>query len=253
MSQIERRKEILRLLIRDGYGSVPMLARSLDVSEMTIRRDLRALEQEGLIRRTHGGAVSSRLSQVELDYRVRLNQNVDAKKRIAKHAAALVESGDVIFLDAGTTVLAMAPYLLEHMPLTVVTHSLAVAEQMAGYEGVHLILVGGELRRDIMCLVGPLTQQSLQTFQVRYAFLGSGGIDVNRGLTHSTLEEVPVKRVAVGIAEKVIALVDSSKFGRKGIMYYLPLDEVDMIITDSDCNPEQLGQLKQNGVHVTGA
>jgi DeoR/GlpR family transcriptional regulator of sugar metabolism len=228
---------------------VTSLARALGVSEMTIRRDFDLFEKRGLIRRTHGGALAQGESQIELDYRVRLAQNANAKRQIARCAAGLVAANDAVFLDAGTTVLAMVPFL-ERRPITVVTHSLSVFEALRGHEEVRLIVLGGEPRRDLMCFVGPVTQQTLATLRVQWSFLGTGGIDADRGLTHSNLEEVPLKRAAAAIADKVAVLADSTKFGRAGVMHFMPLSEIDLVITDADCAPEKVRQLRKVGVEV---
>jgi len=139
---------------------------------MTIRRDLDRLETEGLIRRTHGGAVTESLGEVELDFTARRNQNARAKRQIGQAAAALVREGDVIFLDAGSTLIAMAEFLVGKR-LTVVTHSLPIADRLAGRDGIEVFLLGGQVRRDLMSVVGYRAEESLASFRLDKAFLGT--------------------------------------------------------------------------------
>ena len=227
-----RHRRILDLLARDGYESINEMASVLGVSPMTVRRDLNELENEGLIRRTHGGAVSETLGQIDLDYSARRTQHARAKRQIGAAAAGLVRPGDVIFLDAGTTVLAMTEFLTSINPLTVVTHSLTVVERLAGREGIEVFLLGGQVRRDLMSVVGYRAEEHLASFRIDKSFLGTGGLAPERGLTHSTLEEIPIKKLAARIAGQVIVLADQTKIGKKGLVYFLGIDEIDTWICD---------------------
>ncbi len=228
----QRQHQILALLARDGYESIPAMARVMHVSEMTIRRDLNLLESQGLIRRTHGGAITESLKQVDLDYKARRDQHSLAKRQIGQAAAGFVREGDVIFLDAGTTVLAMTEHLLDRRNLIVVTHSLAVVDRLAARNGIKLFLLGGEVRSDLMSVVGFQVEQQLGTFALDKAFLGTGGIDPKRGLTHSTVEEIPIKTRAAQTAREVYVLADQSKFRKTGTMFFLPTTQVDYLITE---------------------
>ncbi len=232
VSADQRRRQILDLLARDGYESIQALARVMQVSEMTIRRDLNVLESEGLIRRTHGGAVTESIGQVDLDYVARRTQQGAAKRQIGEAAANFVKDGDVIFLDAGTTVLAMTEYLLHRQNLTVVTHSLTVVDRLNGRDGIELFLLGGQVRRDLMSVVGFQTEESLATYALDRAFLGTGGIDPKRGLTHATVEEIPIKKRAARNAREVWVLADRTKFNKSGSMYFLAPSQIDCLITE---------------------
>ena len=241
VSADQRRHRILDLLSRDGYESIQALARVMRVSEMTIRRDLNVLESEGLIRRTHGGAVTESIGQVDLDYVARRAQHAVAKRQIGAAAAAHVKDGDIIFLDAGTTVLAMTEHLLHRRNLTVVTHSLAVVDQLNGREGIALFLLGGQVRRDLMSVVGFQAEEFLASFALDKAFLGTGGIDPRRGLTHSTVEEIPIKKRTAQLAREVYVLADLSKFGKGGMMFFLPPSQIDCLITEGRHHAELIG------------
>jgi DeoR family transcriptional regulator, fructose operon transcriptional repressor len=229
----QRRKHILNLLARNRYESILAMSRTLGVSAMTIRRDLDRLENEGLIRRTHGGALTESLSQIDLDYSARVSRNARTKRRIGRAAADLVSNGDLIFLDAGSTVLSMTDFL-DRKSLTVVTHSLPVVERLAGRDNVSVFLLGGQVRRDLMSVVGYRAEEFLSTFRIDKAFLGTAGLDLKRGLTHSTLEEIPIKKLAARVARKVIVLADHTKIGKAGTIYFLPISAIDLLITDAD-------------------
>jgi len=232
-----RRKRILDVLARDQYESIQALSAALRVSAMTIRRDLDRLEAEGLIRRTHGGAVSESLGLVDLDYAARRGQNAKAKRQIGEAAAALVHDGEVIFLDAGSTVLAMAEFLV-HKRITVVTHSLPIVEKLAGREGIELFFLGGQVRRDLMSAVGFRAEETLATFHLDKAFLGTAGMDLKRGPNHSAPEEIPIKKLAARLANQVILLADRAKIGRPGTIYFLPIAGIDVFITDGKAAAE---------------
>jgi DeoR/GlpR family transcriptional regulator of sugar metabolism len=228
----QRHRRILDLLARNGYESIVEMASLLGVSPMTVRRDLNALENEGLIRRTHGGAVSETLGQIDLDYSARRTQHARAKRQIAAAAAELVHAGDVVFLDAGTTVLAMTEFLSAINPLTVVTHSLPVVDRLAGRDGIDVFLLGGLVRRDLMSVVGYRAEEHLASFRIDTCFLGTGNLDPDRGLAHSTLEEIPIKKLAARIAGRVIVLADHTKVGSKGLVYFLNIDEINTWISN---------------------
>ena len=175
-SSEQRRQRVLELLTDSGYESVQALSKVLGVSEMTVRRDLDHLEAKGLIRRTHGGAVSEMYSQIELDYRIRQKHNARAKRQIASAAVGMIQDGEVIYLDAGTTVLAMAPLLIGRKALTIVTPSIPLATELAEAPGIETILLGGQMRRDLRAVVGHIAEECLASFRLDKAFLGAAGI-----------------------------------------------------------------------------
>lgn len=232
-----RRKRILDVLARNRYESIQALSAALRVSTMTIRRDLDQLEAQGLIRRTHGGALTESLGLVDLDYAARRGRNARAKRQIGAAAAALVKDGEVIFLDAGSTTLAMTEFLLGKR-LTVVTHSLPVVEKLAGREGIEVFLLGGQVRRDLMSTIGHRAEETLSTFHLDRAFLGTAGLDLERGPNHSTPEEIPIKKLAARLAAQVVLLADRSKIGRPGTIYFLPITDIDLLVTDGKSGPE---------------
>ena len=249
LSAEQRRKRILSVLARDRYESIQALSAAMRVSTMTIRRDFDRLEAEGLIRRTHGGALTESLGLIDLDYTARRNQNARAKRQIGQAAAALRRDGDVVFLDAGSTTLAMAEFLVGKQ-LTVVTHSLPIADKLAGREGIEVFLLGGQVRRDLMSVVGYRTEESLATFRLDRAFLGTAGIDLDRGLNHSAPEEIPIKKLAARLAPQVVVLADRTKIGRPGTIYFLPISEIDLFITDGKSRADIRALGRQDRLHT---
>ncbi|MHB9071368.1 MAG: DeoR/GlpR family DNA-binding transcription regulator [Sedimentisphaerales bacterium] len=228
----QRLDAILDLISTSGFTSVTEVAQQMNVSEMTIRRDFDKLEAEGLIRRAHGGAIAEHRTQVELDYRARQQRRTQEKTRIGQIAASLVQDGQSVFLDAGTTVLAMVKFLKQMKNLHIVTSSLPVQMELTSCPNINVILVGGQIFPHTMSYVGPLAIENIQSMRFDWAFLGTGGIDVDRGLTYSTLEEIPVKKAAAASAAKVAVLADSTKFGYAALSLIMPINSVDFIITD---------------------
>ncbi len=233
-SSEQRRQRVLELLTDSGYESVQALSKVLGVSEMTVRRDLDHLEAKGLIRRTHGGAVSEMYSQIELDYRIRQKHNARAKRQIASAAVGMIQDGEVIYLDAGTTVLAMAPLLIGRKALTIVTPSIPLATELAEAPGIETILLGGQMRRDLRAVVGHIAEECLASFRLDKAFLGAAGFDLKRGLTRASAGEIPLKKLAARLAQQVIVLADQTKLNKSGILYFLPPPQVHCLITDGD-------------------
>jgi DeoR/GlpR family transcriptional regulator of sugar metabolism len=227
-----RGSQILEAIQSNGYESISNLAQALAVSEMTIRRDIERLEGEGLIRRTHGGAVSVSRIRVGIDFRVRQEENREEKDQIGRLAANLVREGQTIFLDAGSTVLAMVKYLKDFQRLQIVTNSLPVQEELTESSNLDVVLVGGRLLKLTLSLVGTLAVDNLANLRFDWAFLGTNGIDLTRGLTHNTLEEIPVKRAAASSATQAVVLADSRKFCRNSLSMFLPIDKIHMIVTD---------------------
>ena len=199
---------------------------------MTVRRDLDKLEADGVLRRTHGGAVAQHRTQIELNYLARQKQHRREKESIGELAAGLVEDGQSVFLDAGTTVLAMVQHLTDRKALTVITTSLPVQMALLNSPSVDVILVGGQVLAPTMSLIGTLAQETISNMRFDWTFLGTGGIDVDRGLTHSTMEEIPIKKAAAASGSKVAVLVDHHKFGYNALSLFMPMDDIDMIVTD---------------------
>jgi DeoR family transcriptional regulator, fructose operon transcriptional repressor len=228
----QRRDSILDLVYTTGFTSVAEVAQKTRVSEMTIRRDFDRLENEGLIHRAHGGAIAEHRMEIELDYRTRQLYRAQEKDKIAQIAASLIKDGQSIFLDAGTTVLAMVKFIKPKKNIHIVTSSLPVQIEMVNEASIDLIVVGGQMQKFTMSYVGPLAIENIQSMRFDWAFLGTGGIDVDRGLTHSTIEEIPIKKAASLSSSKIAVLADNTKFYQPALSLIMPIDDVDYIITD---------------------
>ncbi len=244
------REEKLKALVKAGrIVRVDDLVRELGVSAATVRRDLESLEQRGALRRVHGGAVTveSNLDEPLFDDKTQIA--AAEKLRIARAAVGLVKPGSSIFLDGGSTILAMAPLLRERTDLTVVTNSLRVAAELAG-GGPTLIVVGGELRRRSQTMVGPLTEPILAGLHVDTAFVGTIGLDLRNGLTTTDPREAFTKRLILRQAQQIVLLADSSKAGKTSFVSFGSPEQAHVFITDARTPAALVRALKQKGVRV---
>lgn len=235
----------------DGLATTAELSRMLGVSAMTVRRDLDALEREGLVKRTHGGAILAAERDRHTGYRLRAQIRMDVKEAIAREAARLVRPGDCIFIDAGTTTGALVPYVRSIRPLRVVTHAVNVSASLGDLLDVAVTQIGGDLYRASFAAVGAQAVEAIRQYHVDKLFLGVCGIDDNMGLTNTNREEAEVKKAAIEIAGEVIVLADSSKFGRVAFAGIAPLDVVDRVVTDSGVDPRWVALLRGKGIDVT--
>lgn len=250
MIPAERRERILQLVETKHSVTVAELCNSLDVSEMTIRRDLRMLSNQGLILRVHGGAVSRRGRSYEPPYMIRSINNPEQKKAIGAEAAKLVQEGDSIAIDVGTTTLEVARNIVNIPNLTVLTSSLKVANLLADAPSIRLIVSGGIVRPGERSLIGNIAESTFTNFHVDKAFIGIGGIHPEVGLTEFNLEDTLVKQKMIQHAEQVIVVADYSKMFRTCFAFVAPLSTVDVVVTDSDVSPEAIGAFNHQGVEV---
>jgi DeoR/GlpR family transcriptional regulator of sugar metabolism len=249
----QRRAQIAELVRGAGSVRVDDLSERFQVSEVTIRNDLMQLEKQGLLVRDRGGALPP--SQVrELTSLLAVEQRghlqIAEKQRIARAAAQLVSPGDTILMDAGTTVVEMAPYLAGITPLTVVTNAVNVALEVAAKTAAHIILLGGNFSRESSSALGSLAEHTLDELRVQKAFLGTQAFDLEHGLTDTTLEIAQVKRAMIRAAQRVILLTDSSKLGRSGVIKVAPLTAVQTLITDDGLPAEVRGMLERLGLEL---
>src|ERR1700758_975238 len=209
----ERRRLIVEMLHREGRVLVTSLARHFRTSQITIRKDLEVLDNQGLIQRTHGGALPLQ-SGALLDptLREKENQHREEKIRIAMAAAKMVEEGQSVLLDSGTTTTAIARALKDIKKLVIITNAINIAAEVAG-TNIEVILTGGVLRKNSFSLVGPVAEESLQKLNADLLFLAVDGFDVRYGLTTPNVLEARVNRVMAESARRVVVVCDSSKFG----------------------------------------
>jgi len=246
LSFSDRKKTILDILTEDSGISVSALAHKLGVSVVTIRTDLAALEEEGFIVRTHGGAMPSFHPHI-LE---RMRQDKDRKAAIAKVAADQIKDGDTVIISAGTTTALIAKYLLGRRNVHIVTNNTLLLTYARTNPQLRITLVGGEFRPSEEGVVGPLAIQSLDQVFVSKAFIGVDGASVKHGLTAHLVESADLVRKMAEQAQQVFAICDSRKFAKPGFARILPFDGVDGLITDSGLSSEFENDLRAAGVTI---
>lgn len=246
----ERYEKIVQLVNERGSIRVSELSELCEVTEETIRRDLDRLEQAGRLRRSHGGAVSVKEQQPEIPYFEREVTHAEEKRRIAREAVQLIAPNDRILLDASSTAWYMAANVPD-IPLTVLTNSIKVATELAAKEKIEVISTGGILASRSLSYVGPLAERSLDMYHVDKAFLSCKGVHLERGVSESNELQARVKQKMIGIADRVVLLADSSKFGVQAFTHVATLDKVDAIVTDRRLERDVLERLEGRGISVT--
>ncbi len=249
-TSLQRHTEILRQLAIKGTLDVQQLCEELNVSAVTIRKDLRLLEEKGLLYRTHGGA--SKHSPYIRDRSVSEKESLFAseKKRIAMAAAVLVAPNDSVILASGTTLQAMARELQPSGPLTVITSSLNVALSLLTRDEIQVIQLCGTIRHSSGSVVGQFAELFLDQVICSKLFLGADGIDLKHGLTTTDLAEARLNLKMIGASESTIVLADSSKFSKHGFGKICNFDQVSRIITDTNIGDKTVKQLEDMGVIV---
>ncbi len=246
----ERLDRIRQILLSQGAVRVAALSRELDVSEVTIRSDLARLEQEGFARRTHGGAVLARGTRFERPFAEQEARFREEKQRIGAAAAALIEDGDTIILDVGTTTTEIARHLPPVTNLVVVTSALNIALELERHPGVTVVVTGGTLRPMQHSLVNPLATILLAQINADKLFLGCNGVSADKGITNSNLQEAEVKRAMIAAAKRVIVVADSSKIGAVAAAHVAPISVVHQLITDDHADEAEVERLRQRGIDV---
>lgn len=248
----ERKSQILTDLIKRKSVSVKPLARRFGVAEETIRRDLNALEAQGVAIRTHGGAIISPQyqSQPEPDFGIREKINAAGKQAIGKLAATLVDDGDTLFIDGSSTCVHMAPHLVEKKHLTIVTNSVRLLLDLAPCEGFNLISTGGILRRHSLDFGGESAERSVLACSAGKAFVSSTGFDPKVGATSSMNHHATMQRLMMQRAKRPIYLCDHTKFGKVGYSLVSQIKDIDTMITDQLPPKEWVDILKENNVDL---
>lgn len=230
--------------------SISELAREFDVSEMTIRRDLAALEDKAHIQRTHGGAVLTERMMLEFDYRDRREHNRAAKRAIAAAARQRVQPGQRLILDTGTSTLELAALLKDGEDLTVITPSLAVASELQHAPGVEVILLGGVIRRGSPDLTGPVTEHCLELFAADIAFQGADAIGADGAIYNSDLRLARVDQLMRRVANRCCVLADHTKIGRTALARSGSLADVDTFITSKGAPADALKRFAKLGTEI---
>jgi DeoR family fructose operon transcriptional repressor len=246
----ERWQQILGHLALVGRIRVARLAELLTVSEATVRRDLEAMQAQGLLQRTHGGAVLPRPTAFEVSFDEGLSRALAEKRAIGRRAAALVQEGDTLIIESGSTTLEFARLLVGMKALTVLTNSLVIAKELAENEGIEVLVLGGSLRRRSASLVGPWVSEILRNVRADKAVLGVNGLSAAFGLSAPNPFTAESRAAMLQAARTRIALADHSKLGMETLYRVAPLDALDILVTDSAATDEQLAPVREAGVEV---
>jgi len=249
---VEERKLLIRSFIEEhGKATVMELCARFGVSSATIRNDLRDLESTGLLLRTHGGAMVKSKTGHEPDAGQRAGQMPENKRRIAEAALELIEDGDIIILDTGSTLFELARLLPRRRDITVVTNDLSIALQLEECDTVRVLVLGGIVRRGFHCtLFHDLSSRTMLTgLAVDKAFMGVNSFSLDKGASTPDINHAETKKLMMSIAAKVILLFDSSKMGRNSFALFAPTDRIDAIVTDS-LRADDRARLEENGVEV---
>ena len=250
ISIAERHKHILDCLARDGYVRVAEMAKELDVTTVTIRKDLKYLEEKKLLYRTHGSASPVNPQTQEVEVREKEKIHIDKKRRIAMADAQLIEPDDSIIIASGSTVQMLGDFIQPQGHLTVVTSSLKTAVQLNSMDRVDVIQLGGNVRKNSLSVVGVYTSQFFEQITCSKLFLGVDGIDLDYGITNSNIEEALLNIKMIEASQRTIIMADSSKFGRRGFGRICNLDRIDVIITDSGITASVARAIEDAGIEL---
>lgn len=247
----ERRFQIREILSSRRTVDASELRDRLGVTAATIRRDLAALEQEGVLIRSHGGAVSRTSStNFQPSYEALGRSNREEKQMIAREASRLILDGDTVFLEGSTTVFELARCLQQHNRLTVVTNSPLIVCQLQRSPHVTVISTGGDLQKDVFYLSGLWAQRAISEIRIDKAMMGVSAIDPSYGVSTASQAEAQIKKMIMKSAKVRYALVDHSKFGNQGFAYVGPVTDLNVLITDAGTDPAHVNQLREMGLEV---
>lgn len=246
----QRRIKILNLIQEDGHAKVQQLAKSFDVSEVTIRQDLEFLEQQGFIQREHGGAFLKDIRSFAKNGTLFNQTNLDAKIEIANKAISYIDEGDTIILDSGSTTTELAKLLVDFKNLTVITNSLNISLILGENPGINLIVSGGEFKAPTLSLTGSIAANSFKGLHVSKLFLATAGISDEMLLSYPSFSDIAVKSAMIRAADKIFLLADSSKIGKSSLVSLGRITLVDTLITDKNISKEHLNAMAEMKLEV---
>lgn len=249
MQATQRKNQIMRLLQENDSVDVINLSRKLDISKVTVRKDLDELAQRGLVVRTHGGAVLAEKQNLVRLIDNTLTERTDHKKAICKQALQFVEPGKSIIIDAGSTTVHLAS-LIAKRRLTVITNSLLVIQELAAADSVELLIIGGLLRRPSLSAIGSPARTAFSQIHADLVFLGASGFSLEQGITCTNLIEADTKQAMIASSTKVCLLADSSKFGTTSLAKICEWDDIDMLVTDDGLPETAIKALQDKGITV---
>jgi DeoR family transcriptional regulator of aga operon len=250
LSQSERLEHVVRLLETRDYVQVAELSQAFAVSEVTVRSDLTELARQGLVARIRGGVRALQHGNSEVGFDLRLRLEVDRKRAIARAAAAMVDEGEAVALDASTTAYYLALELRSKRELVVVTNGLLVATALADAPGITVLVTGGMLRLSAMSVVGDFGADVLRTTRINKGFLGARGLSLSRGLMDLNPDEVRIKQEMADACEQVYGIFDGTKWHRSALLAFVSVEELAGIITDSSAPTAEVEAWRAAGVNV---
>ena len=248
---VSRRKKIIEHIKESGEVLVSKLSKEFKVSEVTIRNDLEHLERKHLLVRARGGAIHTE-NHVGFDERITEKNKLHSteKAAIGKAAAALINDGDTIIIDSGTTTAEIVKNLNGIRHLNVITNALNIANLLMAHPTINVIIPGGYLRQNAMSLVGPLAEKNLRNFFVDKVFLSTDGFDTKQGIFTPNIDEAHLNGIMIDITKEVILVTDSSKFKRKSLAFICGLDKIKKVVTDKSIAPDDKKRLEDAGIEV---
>lgn len=246
----QRREKILELLKEDGSAKVIKLAKIFKVSEVTIRQDLEKLESEGYIHREHGGAFLKNVEDHVKSFTLLNQDNLEKKKLIGRKAAELIETGDSIILDSGSTTTEIARNLIGRSGLTIITNALNIAMILGAEPGIEVIVTGGEFKPPTLSLTGQKAASFFEDIHVDKLFLATAGISLRSGLTYPSLSDIVVKKAMIEAADVTYLVADSTKIGKNAFASLGALSLIDYIITDPFIDQSHLQLFKDNEIEL---
>ncbi|MGB1873988.1 MAG: DeoR/GlpR family DNA-binding transcription regulator [Akkermansiaceae bacterium] len=252
MLAAERHNQILEALKDRGSLRTKDMAVELDVTDETIRKDFEQLEQQGLLVRSHGGAIPSKRVIRELSLTERQLINRDAKSAVAKAAATRIQPGETIFIDASSTALTITQYL-PSFHITVITNALDVVEALAGVENIDLICTGGLFERRSRSMIGLVAERTLHRYNIHRMFFSGSGLDLERGVSEGNSRQAAFKEHVIAAAEDVCLLADDSKIGARSAFFFAECSQLTTLVTTKDADPGILESLKNMGVDIIKA
>jgi DeoR/GlpR family transcriptional regulator of sugar metabolism len=249
----ERRQRVFEIVLARHTVAVTELAELFDVSPMTIRRDLQALEEQGLVEAVHGGARSSLQSPFELSFAQRELVDAEPKRAIGRLAATLVSDGDAVALDASTTTVQVARNLAGRRRVTVITNGIKAAAELGHRPGIDVIVTGGQLHQTAS-LVGPFARATIEQLRVACLFFSVTGITENLDLTGPSEFDAEVKSAMMAVARRIVLVANGAKFGRESYIRVAPLSAVHDVVTDSGISEEWAERIRESGarLHIAG-
>jgi DeoR/GlpR family transcriptional regulator of sugar metabolism len=246
----DRRARILEWLREEGSARVRELAAAFAVSEVTIRQDLEKLEADGHLQRVHGGAFLRTMTKQVQAMALQHQVNLDAKRRIGRAAAALVQDGETIILDSGSTTTEVAANLLHRRELTVITNGLNVALALGAQPSISVHMPGGHFKPPTLSVSGEKSAEYFEGLYVKRLFLATAAVSLEAGLTFPSLADLPVKRAMIRSAEHVCLVADSTKIGRTSFSSLGPIEMIHALVTDEGISPADAKAFHDRGIEV---